>query len=87
MKSSAKAPLYFSAYPLKAVEPQTANTPKQHQSPYLRSLLAGNKKSAGQLHVYPMANPYRDHAEPVAKRPQPPVQMLGEEKDWFKHYE
>jgi hypothetical protein len=88
MKSSALNARYFSAYPLKAVEAEmqkpSSNPP---QSPYLRSLLAGNKKSAGTLRVYPMANPYKDHPEPVALRTQPPPIVFQDSKEWFCDYE
>lgn len=86
MKSTAKAPLYFSAYPLKAIESKVPEASAQPQSPYLRSLLAGNKKSST-LRVYPMANPYKDHAEPVELRRQPATAQNSDNNEWFKNYE
>lgn len=87
MKSTAKAPLYFSAYPLKAVENKMpVSSPSSSLSPYLRSLLAGNKKSSA-LRVYPMVNPYKDHAEPVKLRLSPVNAQCSDNKEWFKNYE
>lgn len=88
MKSTAKAPLFFSAYPLKAVEKQmTTPAVSQHASPYLRAVLAGSRKSATHLRVYPMQNPYNDRPEPVSKRLQPPAPVHLEEREWLTQYE
>ncbi|MCR6721869.1 MAG: hypothetical protein NVV59_16625 [Chitinophagaceae bacterium] len=85
MNNTARAPRYFSAYPLKAIEnKQPASS--EHQSPYLRSLLAGHKKSST-LRVYPMTNPFTEHAEPVALRRQPVEPQNSDTKEWFKNYE
>lgn len=89
MKSNAKAPLYFAAYPLKAVEKQLPASPQitQHSSPYLRALLQGSRKSASTLRVYPMVNPYPTEPQEVPKRLQAPVSVHLDEKDWLKNYE
>jgi hypothetical protein len=63
MKGIAKPSIYFSAYPLKAAEPETPVSPSessQSTSPYLRSLLAGKTKEVSRVRVFPMINPYKD---------------------------
>lgn len=88
MKSNAKAPLYFSAYPLKAVEKQlNTAAASQHSSPYLRAVLAGSRKTETHLRVYPMTNPYVDRPEPVSQRIQPPAPVHLEEGEWLTQYE
>jgi hypothetical protein len=62
MKGIAKpSPIYFSAYPLKALE-QSAVSSKEpsSSSPYLRSVLTGKTKIVSRARVFPMINPYKN---------------------------
>ncbi|HEX5651894.1 MAG TPA: hypothetical protein VFX58_02405 [Chitinophagaceae bacterium] len=88
MKSNVKSPLYFSAYPLKAITGSTAagTTTNQNQSPYLRSVLAGKPKTSSRIRVFPMANPYLVYKGiPKPVKPVKDVEASGD--DWFNHYE
>jgi hypothetical protein len=61
MKGIAKPSIYFSAYPLKALEQATNSSAKSSESsPYLRSVIAGSSKKASQVRVFPMINPYKN---------------------------
>lgn len=97
MKGLAKNPIYFSAYPLKAVEgsAKASSNPKSSQSPYLRSLLSSRAKSTNTVRVFPMVNPYKnpynESAPAVALRINS-VNKLPEdieltEQRWFHNYE
>ena len=86
MKSNAKSPLYFSAYPLKAI---TESTPpagsSTGQTPYLRSVLSGKTKTS-RVRVFPMADPYaqkKQRSKPI----KPAKQVEGSGEAWYHHYE
>ena len=85
MKSNAKSPLYFSAYPLKAIRETTPASSSLGQTPYLRSVLSGKTK-ASRVRVFPMADPY-----PSKKQLAKPVKLTreveGSGEAWFHHYE
>jgi len=84
MKSSAKQPLYFSAYPLKAIGSAAPAGP----SPYLRSILSGKSKQAGRGRIFPMANPYAlKNAMPAPRRMKPAKGVEGSGAEWYHHYE
>lgn len=86
MKSNAKTPLYFSAYPLKAItETQSAGS-SSTQTPYLRSVLSGKTKTSSRVRVFPMANPYPEkmmRSKPI----KPAKQVDGTGDSWYNHYE
>jgi hypothetical protein len=96
MKGIAKPSIYFSAYPLKAIEPQgSTSNDSTKKSPYLRSLLAGKEKTATRARVFPMINPYKEKdARPVSTI-SPIDRILSRvpkaeettEKQWFHNYE
>ncbi|MEO5563989.1 MAG: hypothetical protein ABIR18_11155 [Chitinophagaceae bacterium] len=74
MKGIAKPSIYFSAYPLKAVEQKATTSNDVSKSPYLRSMLSGRKKIASNVRVFPMINPYREKdAHPDA----PPITAIS----------
>ena len=98
MKGLAKNPIYFSAYPLKAVEllPASENPKSSSQSPYLRSLLSGRAKSTNRVRVFPMVNPYKNpykETVPAAvttrinSANKVPADIELTEKRWFHNYE
>lgn len=86
MKRNAKSPLYFSAYPLKAITEKTGTESSSNQSPYLRSILAGKSKSSSRVRVFPMANPYLPK-QVTAKRVRIAKDVEGSGDAWFNHYE
>jgi hypothetical protein len=68
MKGIAKPTIYFSAYPLKAVEQATSSRKESAPtSPYLRSLLSGKSKNTDRSRIFPMINPYKNPYPEVAK--------------------
>jgi hypothetical protein len=85
MKSNAKAPLYFSAYPLKAIAESSSPSSSPGQTPYLRSVLAGKSKTSSRVRVFPMANPYPKKT--VSKQVKPARQVDATGDEWFNHYE
>ena len=85
MKSNAKAPLYFSAYPLKAITEQPPSGSSSAQTPYLRSILSGKTKTSRRVRVFPMTDPYQ-HKKPT-KQVRPARQVEGTGDAWFNHYE
>ncbi|HTD93183.1 MAG TPA: hypothetical protein VK644_05205 [Chitinophagaceae bacterium] len=86
MRSIAKQSLYFSAYPLKALEQAAAKSVETVQSPYLRSLLSG--KTMTRLRISPMANPYPvGTGKSLTLRPTLSNTKEPEGKEWFNHYE
>lgn len=94
MKGNAKPSLYFSAYPLKAVE---SKLPKEKTgSPYLKAILSAKlNKPASRARVFPMVNPYKNpygaSLDPVPARLTPvnklPSDIELTEKKWFHNYE
>ncbi len=85
MKSNAKSPLYFSAYPLKAIK-ETSASAAPAQTPYLRSILAGKSKSSSRVRVFAMVNPYTElktFRKPVQRAKDVPA--AGQE--WYNNYE
>lgn len=86
MRSPATAPRYFSAYPLKAIQGAIPETPVMPQSPYLRSLLSGHKKSST-LRVYPKDLAANETPTKVTLRLQPVPAVISESKEWFCAYE
>ena len=62
------ASIYFSAYPLKAVEKAAESASEiVPPSPFLRAVLSGKTKAIARIRVFPMINPYQEkHARPVA---------------------
>lgn len=84
MKSSSRSPLYFSAYPLKAITGASGNAAKE--SPYLKSVLtsSGKTKTSSRVRVFPMANPYKS---PVVNNKQKTKDVEGSGEEWFNHYE
>lgn len=95
MKGLAKNPIYFSAYPLKAVTSNQPSEPKSSQSPYLRSLLSARNKSTNRARVFPMINPYRNpynesapaNAIRLTAVNKVPEDIELTEKRWFHNYE
>jgi len=85
MKSNAKSPLYFSAYPLKAIRESSPASSSPGQTPYLRSVLSGKTKSS-RVRVFPMADPYAPKKE-LAKPMKPPRQVEGSGDAWYHNYE
>jgi hypothetical protein len=93
MKGNAKPSLYFSAYPLKAVE---AASKQKTGSPYLRAILTAKpKQQVTRARVFPMVNPYKnpygENLDPVPSRliavNKLPVDIELTEKKWFNNYE
>lgn len=95
MKGIAKPSIYFSAYPLKAIQP--ANSTKESSpssSPYLKALLSGKTKTSSKVRVFPMINPYKNPYKEevkvvrIAERPlHVPEDIELTEKQWFHNYE
>ena len=95
MKGLAKNPIYFSAYPLKAVEPTATTNQKSSQSPYLRSLLSARSRTTSRARVFPMVNPYKNPYKEKAPALSIRIQSVNKvpedieltEKRWFHNYE
>jgi hypothetical protein len=94
MKGNAKPSLYFSAYPLKAVEATTSK--EKTGSPYLKAILSAKpKQPVTRARVFPMVNPYKNpygaNLDPVRARLTPVNKVPGDieltEKKWFHNYE
>jgi hypothetical protein len=91
MRSTAKSPVYISAYPLKAVKESAVNSNQPH-SPYLKALLSGtNKTTTGNsspARVLSLSHSNRPTSNPVAfDRNKLPKDIELTDKDWFKNYE
>jgi hypothetical protein len=87
MKSNARQSVYFSAYPLKALEKEIARNPNG-QSPYLKAILSGKTRTMSRVRVMPMPNPYlKTPAKFTPKAGQLPKDIELTEKDWFNNYE
>ncbi|HSU28108.1 MAG TPA: hypothetical protein VLJ68_06990 [Chitinophagaceae bacterium] len=98
MKSNAEPSIYFSAYPLKAISPETTAPAKtDERSPYLRSILSGKTRTLSRVRVFPMINPYRKPSgRDMQKNPSDrlkavenklPTDIELTEKEWFNNYE
>ena len=86
MKSNVSPSLYFSAYPLKAV--QTASEQAGTvTSPYLKAILCGKTKTLSRVRVMPMINPYRETKVPVTREINLPNDIELTEKEWYNNYE
>ena len=86
MKSNAKSPLYFSAYPLKAISEPPSPTATNGQTPYLRAILAGKSKASSRVRVFPMADPYPKKSN-LPKRIRLKKQVDPNGEGWYNHYE
>jgi len=88
MKSNVRPQsLYFSAYPLKAIQQETAKNPNG-QSPYLKAILSGKTKAVSRVRVLPMSNPYAAKRVKFSPKPgQLPKDIEQTEKGWFNNYE
>ncbi|HYC39336.1 MAG TPA: hypothetical protein VEB63_02525 [Chitinophagaceae bacterium] len=86
MKGNAPRTVYFSAYPLKAVQQQTEKN-SSTQTPYLRAILS-DRPATARVRVMPMIDPFTrviDRSTPrVGKLPGDVEQS---EKGWFNNYE
>jgi hypothetical protein len=94
MKGIAKPSIYFSAYPLKAIEPTNSPKESSQSSPYLRALLSGRAKTSSKVRVFPMINPYKNPYREelkivrIAEKPvHVPEDIELTEKQWFHNYE
>lgn len=89
MKSNAQPSLYFSAYPLKAVNPaNSAADSSPSQSPYLKAILSGKTKTVSRVRVFAMVNPYKGNNHPLVPKPSKlPKDIELTDKDWFNNYE
>jgi hypothetical protein len=88
MKSNAQSTLYFSAYPLKALNEEPSVKPSQGQSPYLKAILSGKTRTLSRTRVFPMVNPYRKMVAPLAiDTSKLPKDIELTEKEWFNNYE
>jgi hypothetical protein len=87
MKSNARESVYFSAYPLKAIETEIKKNPNG-QSPYLKAILSGKTRTMSRVKVMPMANPYGKTPAKFSPKPgQLPKDIELTEKNWFNNYE
>lgn len=87
MKSNATPSLYFSAYPLKALD-QAAAKPVNGQSPYLKAILSGKTRTLSRVRVLPMVNPYKPGTRPyVPKAGKLPSDIELSQNEWFNNYE
>ena len=90
MKGKPQSSLYFSAYPLKAVNQESASVNSENQSPYLKSILSGKSRTVSRVRVFPMVNPYikpiPESAAP-AKRVKKAKDVDPSGKEWFHNYE
>ncbi len=88
MKSGDQPSLYFSAYPLKALNQESSVKPSEGQSPYLKAILSGKTRTMSRVRVFPMINPYRLSATIKTKTTeQLPTDIALTEKEWFNNYE
>jgi len=87
MKSNARHSLYFSAYPLKALNQEVSAPSVQNQSPYLKAILSSKTRTLSRVRVFPMINPYRPTFKPVGKESKLPNDVELTEKEWFNNYE
>lgn len=86
MKGIAKPSLYFSAYPLKAVE--QASDKSSSSSPFLRSVLNGNTNKANRARVFPMINPYKNpYQEESTKKMSAIDRVMRKLPDDLRNYE
>lgn len=88
MKSNKQSPIYFSAYPLKAVH-TSPSTKTSEESPYLKAVLSGKTRSFSRVRVMPMQNPFKAFTvvKPMkAELPQPEDTGMNE-PGWYNHYE
>ncbi|MBN8863885.1 MAG: hypothetical protein J0H92_10965 [Sphingobacteriales bacterium] len=76
MKNTVKSSAYFAAYPLKAVEKAMRQPDLSQQSPYLQSLLTGQRKNNEELRVYPMRHPYQEPTQPLTERPRHSIRKI-----------
>jgi hypothetical protein len=51
MKRNAQSTLYFSAYPLKALQDEASAKSAETQSPYLKAILSGKTRSLSRVRV------------------------------------
>ena len=86
MKSSANTSLYFSAYPLKAIELDEAKSGTS-ASPYLKAILCGKTKTLSRVRVMPMINPYSEKRLTVVRTSVLPADIELMEKEWYNNYE
>ena len=88
MKSGDQPSLYFSAYPLKALNQGASAKPSEGKSPYLKAILSGKTRTISRVRVFPMINPYRQSALAKTKTTeQLPKDIALTEKEWFNNYE
>jgi len=88
MKGNDHPSLYFSAYPLKAVNQEASAKPSSGQSPYLKAVLSGKTRSMSRVRVFPMINPYKQSALSAPKAAgKLPNDIALTEKEWFNNYE
>ena len=88
MKSDSQPSLYFSAYPLKAINQR----PSSGQSPYIKAILSGKTRILSRVKISPMPNPYTNPYKASPKPAAPEKEKMPKdieltEKDWFKNYE
>ena len=86
MKSSVHTPLYFSAYPLKAVEASEAKS-EHTTSPYLKAILCGKTRTLSRVRVMPMINPYKAKLPVIVRTSVLPNDIELTEKEWYNNYE
>jgi hypothetical protein len=88
MKSNKQSPIYFSAYPLKAVH-ISPSTKTSEESPYLKAVLSGKTRSFSRVRVMPMQNPCKAFAVVKSTRAElPQSEDTGiNEPGWYNNYE
>lgn len=86
MKSNASPSLYFSAYPLKAVQ-TAAEQQGTISSPYLKAILCGKTRTLSRVRVMPMINPYKEVKQPLRLNSNLPNDIELTEKEWYNNYE
>ena len=86
MKSNANASLYFSAYPLKAIQVSESKADTA-SSPYLKAILCGKTKTLSRVRVMPMANPYSDKRLLTVRTSILPNDIELTETEWYNNYE
>ena len=88
MKRNAQSTLYFSAYPLKALQDEASAKSPETQSPYLKAILSGKTRSSSRVRVSPMINPYKKSALPaIAQESKLTKDIELTQKEWFNNYE